>query len=431
MTKAETLEAALNVFNPELALKTKDELDEYFVERPLSQREDLRLLLTATTGKEKFLFTGHRGSGKSTELFKLAQELRQSTGPFFFPVNYSIKSEVNFYDLTYVDVLLSIGLQLFQKATGKKMSEALDATPDQKTQISPEVLRNILNFTKDISRETQISAVAGGELGAEVSTFAGKLSAKLRTEDQTRLTVREKVNSRIADLLENIDLLVRETERVTHRRTVVIIEEFDKLDPGLAKKLFYEHAMSLSSPPVSIIYTFPISLRHENDFMQVEASFPNTYSFPNLKTHNEDHSPNKEGRSKLRNIVTKRAAERLFVADALDELVVLSSGLPKELISITRRACLAAIRTRKPAVDLECVHEAAGHKRRDYQILLSEEQLRLLMNVKASKNIRNDAEHRALLHNLSLLEYRNGDVWYDVNQVVVPLIPAEAKHDVE
>lgn len=53
------------------------------------------------------------------------------------------------------------------------------------------------------------------------------------------------------------------------------------------------------------------------------------------------------------------------------------------------------------------------------------------MNVKASKNIRNDAEHRALLHNLSLLEYRNGDVWYDVNQVVVPLIPAEAKHDVE
>jgi hypothetical protein len=49
----------------------------------------------------------------------------------------------------------------------------------------------------------------------------------------------------------------------------------------------------------------------------------------------------------------------------------------------------------------------------------------LLKEVHANKAINNDEAHRALLHNLSMLQYRNDDVWYDVHPIVVPLIDTD------
>lgn len=50
------------------------------------------------------------------------------------------------------------------------------------------------------------------------------------------------------------------------------------------------------------------------------------------------------------------------------------------------------------------------------------DQRALLRTVHADKSINNDEAHRDLLHNLSVLEYRNGSVWYDVNPLVLPLL---------
>ncbi|HMZ80833.1 MAG TPA: hypothetical protein PLL06_14110, partial [Acidobacteriota bacterium] len=185
--KASTLEAALNLLNPDHALSTAEELDEFFVSRSASPSKYVKVLISQSQAQEKFLFTGHRGSGKSTELAKLVVDLLQSTEPFFFPVNYSVKSVLNLFDLTYVDVLLSIGLQLFEKVVQQNM------------QVSQTVLTNILNFTKTLSTEVQMGIAAQAETGLEIGLYATKLSTKLRVEDSTRLTVRETLSHRISD----------------------------------------------------------------------------------------------------------------------------------------------------------------------------------------------------------------------------------------
>ncbi|HMV99719.1 MAG TPA: hypothetical protein PLB18_08370 [Acidobacteriota bacterium] len=409
--KASTLEAALNLLNPDHALSTAEELDEFFVSRSASPSKYVKVLISQSQAQEKFLFTGHRGSGKSTELAKLVVDLLQSTEPFFFPVNYSVKSVLNLFDLTYVDVLLSIGLQLFEKVVQQNM------------QVSQTVLTNILNFTKTLSTEVQMGIAAQAETGLEIGLYATKLSTKLRVEDSTRLTVRETLSHRISDLLENIDLLVREIERTTHRRTVIIVEDLDKTDLGVAKKLFYEYASSLLSPQVRIIYTFPTALRHDNDFMQVGSNFSNTFIFPNLKLDQFDGTPDTTGRAQLREMITRRVEAQLFDNEALDELVQSSSGLPRELLALGRRACLDALVQGKTRIQIDQVKLAVGAKRRDYQTLLTTEQLDLLSEIKTTRRIKNDGAHQALLHNLSVLEYRNETVWYDVNAIVKALLP--------
>lgn len=138
--KATSLTDALNVLDPEHALRTDEELRDYFVARPMSPLEELSFLLKERAGPQKILFTGHRGSGKSTELAKLAQGLRDQ----FLPIQYSIKDRLNLYDLTYVDVILSLGLELSRTAT------------DERIQVKPEVLSHVLEFAKEISKEVGV-----------------------------------------------------------------------------------------------------------------------------------------------------------------------------------------------------------------------------------------------------------------------------------
>ncbi len=410
MTKVDDLRQALNVLDPERPLRTKEELDAYFVGRPMSPLEELALLLKETTDPQKILFTGHRGSGKSTELAKLTQGLQDQ----FFIVHYSVKSILNLFDLTYVDVVLSLGLQLIREATGQKLD------------VSKDVLGHVLNFTKEITKEVETGVKEQTDVGAELNLYVVKLSSKLCTEDATRSVVREKVSHRLSDLLESIDLLAREVEKQTKRRMLVIVEDLDKTDLDTAKGLFYGHATSLLAPPVSIIYTFPTALRHDNDFMQVEMNFPNVYILPNLKTRSRNGEPDEEGLSQLRDILTKRIEKGLFTAGALDTLATLSSGIPRELIALARQACLAAMKADRPEIDEDAVQTAARRKRMDYEVLLTTDQLALLWKVRDTKRVENDEAHRALLHNLSVLEYRNEGVWYDVHPLIEPLLDEKA-----
>jgi hypothetical protein len=406
-TKASDLRRALNVLDPERSLETNDELRDWFVSRPGTPLDDLTMLLENATGPQKVLFTGHRGSGKSTELAKLGQS---GIADRFFVVRYSVKSVLNLFDLSHVDVLLSMGLQLIRRTT------------NQRIPVGDDVLEQFLKFGKDISRDTEIGETSRPELGLEVNFLVGKLASKYAVEDATRNVAREKVSHRIGDLLESIDIVSRKVESRTEKRVLVIVEDLDKTDLDTAKRLFYGHATSLSAPQVSVIYTFPTALRHDNDFMQIEMNFPSPQILPNIKVSHRDGTPDEDGRQCLRDLFTNRVEQTLIADDALDRLVDLSSGIPRELVVLGRQASLEARKAENARIELDNVERAAQRKRVDYEVLLTRKQLELLAQVNRTKSIENDEDHRSLLHNLSVLEHRNNDVWYDVHPIILPLL---------
>lgn len=412
-TKAQNLTEALNRFDPERPLHTQGELEQFSVDRSNSPVEGIRILFEVSDRPEKLLFSGHRGSGKSTELARLRRRLSDD----FRVIEFSVMNELDLFELQYVDVLLGLALELAELAT----EEDLD--------VKEEVLEEVFHFTREVTKEVQLEEREGADVNAKLNAYVVSLSSKLKAEDVTRRTVRETITRRISDLLDSIRLLTKEIERVIGKRLLVVIDDIDKVDLATAKSMFHEHASTLSEPPLSIIYTYPMPLRHDNSFQQVKNSFPNEEFLPNIKTQNRDGEPFEPGLQTTEKIVTKRLEDDLIEEDALDEMAKLSSGVPRQLVMLARRACLESLKNGRDIIDTEAVQAAANKQRNEYEVLLDRSQRELLKEVRENKDINNDDAHRELLHNLSVLKYENDDVWYDVHPIVLPLIETDEESD--
>jgi hypothetical protein len=403
MIKAQTLREALNILNPQRSLQSEEELRDFFVERPESPLEDLNIIFEDLAEPQKILFTGHRGNGKSTELAKFVIGLQER----FFIVKFSTMNKLNLYDLRYVDILLSIGLELITEARKRKLP------------IKKEILENLLKFTKEIVEEKEIGKSEKTEAGGILDFIIGKLSLKLATEDRTRASIREKLSPRLSDLLENITFISKEIERITELRILVIVDHLDLVDIETAQHLFYAHANALLAPEISIIYTFPNAIRFDNNFIQITNYFPTLCVLPNIKVFSRDHQPYKKGQRLLQEILTKRVDETLFEPKSLNKLAIHSGGIPRELIILGQRACLATMKAGRERITLVDVDRAIESRLIEFEgPLRDQERLQILRKVRDTKDVQNDPAHRELLHNLSILEYRNHDVWYDIHPLV-------------
>lgn len=98
-------------------LSTKEELENHYVDRDSHIREQVKLSLDNDLEYKRpvhLLFTGHRGSGKSTEINKLCSELDDK----FLIVKVSFSNRP---DVDYVDVLLKAAMTLFKVATDEQV----------------------------------------------------------------------------------------------------------------------------------------------------------------------------------------------------------------------------------------------------------------------------------------------------------------------
>jgi hypothetical protein len=404
--KAQNIKEAISVFDPERPLQSKKALDAFFVERTASPINELAVLLQVSTTSPKVLFTGHRGSGKSTELAKLRCNLDD-----FFIVTFSVKDIVNLFDITYVDVLLAMATELFKKASESKL------------RISKKIFEDIYKwFKSEVEVEKTVDDKASASVGAALNLYVAKLQSKFGTESSTRTKVREKVEPRLSELLERVNIMIATIEAKSGKKVLMIVEDLDKTDLAKAKEIFCGHAMTLTDPNCSVIYTFPTALRHDNDFIGMCHNFDEQHVLPNFKIFHSNGSVDQEGREQLKRLAANRIDAGIIDDDALDIMIELCGGLPRELVRLGRRAALLAIGQNKDTIDAACMRQAGTRLRNDYRILLTSQQLDLLKEVKASKRVENTDEYRTLLHNLSILEFRNDSVWHDVNPIVNELI---------
>ena len=410
MNKAHNLEDAINNLNPLLPLGPDDVA--FFVERAHSQRLEmatrLRLMVKSGQGYARFLFTGHRGSGKGTELGRLAQELKD----VFLVANYSVAQKLDVSDLEYTDVVFSVGMAVL---------EALKSNPKVANSIPDNLLEPITKFYADVyvENEYKVNYDSGVEIKPSLLSLFTAF-ARVGTERSSRKVVRDQISGSLRKLIEAIDDLARHIERETGKKILVMVEDLDKADLKKASELFHGHGKSLSDIPVHLIYTFPIALRHSQDFKQVLGVYFESFDLPNIKTHTRADQPVPEGLACLQQIVTTRVSEGLFEPGSLELLAEKSGGLVRSLISLANEACLQALLQNRTKVKPEDVQIAIKNDLADSLRILTQEQLGLLRQIRADKKIDNTAPFQALLYNLSVLEYRNDDPtpWYDVHPVL-------------
>ena len=188
--------------------------------------------------------------------------------------------------------------------------------------------------------------------------------------------------------------------------------------------MYYEGGASLRAPACKVIYTVPLALFHTTEFGQVRVTFDNFFSLPNVTVNARDGKPDESGRNMLRELVHRRIVPDLITTEAVEQLVELSGGVLYELVALAKDACSFARVRRGERVDVEDVDRAASRLRNVFAGMLTDAYYRELWRIHTDPLHRyiNSPTAQELVHNLSLLEYGDGDTWWDVHPVVRPLL---------
>lgn len=405
---ANTLQEAYNNLDPNEPLPA--ETHPFYVPRP--EEFSYGTLLQALSNAkptDKFLFSGYRGSGKSTELLRISahRDLRDR----FIPIYVNVEQYLDLGDVGYQDVLILIGLRLMEEAARKSI--ALDE----------KYTKPLVDWYQEVVFEKE--AVSGREITAEVSLqLIGHLGASFRRGSETRRKIRDRVEHRLSELLEHLGQLMEAIQQKSGKPPLTLVDGLDKVyDVKKAVEMFLEGAGALTALKCPLMYTVPLSLLYDQQLGGVRMAFRSQYQLPNIRTYNRDGSRCESGRGFLHEVLKRRVSESIFPPEAREEVVELSGGVLKHLLSLSGEAVLRAMQQGREKVLPEDVEYAARQNRLSLSPTFTASEREVLKRIAETHSFENAEEERRLAINLHILRYIEDDEeWWDIHPLLEPLL---------
>lgn len=411
--QAQNLKQAFNVFDPAHPLRGEF-YKAFYVPRPVGIQRLINDIRDDERTSSKWLFTGHRGSGKSTELIRLADALQER----YFTLYFTVEDALDMADVDYKEVILALGSQLYETARDKgvKLPEGL--------------LEELVGWFSSTLEEIEDTTERGAGVEARADFWFLKLLGKVKSESKTRQVVRRQFESNLSELLMRVDEIIAAIAQEAGKPVLAVVDGLDKIwNLEQAKQIYYAGGVNLLIPRCKIVYTVPLALFYAQEFGQIRVTFDGTFPLPNVKVNDRQGQAHEPGRAVLRELITRRMQPDLIGAEARERLVELSGGVLRELVALTRDACSNARAQEHAQIEVQDAERAASQVRNLYRTMLTPRQFRALWQVHTSptKQPRDNALAEQLVHNLSLLGYANDENWWDVHPVVLPLLEERAE----
>ncbi|RMI17499.1 MAG: hypothetical protein D6681_03305 [Calditrichaeota bacterium] len=422
---ARSLETAINYFNELQPLVfNKEELKhahvsaspEFYLKRPDSPLEEMKVNLITSASDEKLLLTGHMGSGKSTELNRLAEDPKLQQR--FFIVKYRIVEALNITDIDYLDFLMSFAAILFTRAA------------EARIEFEGSVLKRLSGWIQFISGKVPElqEAQKGRELKKRTLQFFQRIMTILLREIALRDALRESVGRNITELLEAINLIIQEiqTRLPKGKQLLVIIDDMEKIpDVNRADALFNQAGGYMIMPRCKIVYTLPIALYYNVKIKQILNTFSRAYFLKNITIFDESSRSLKPDQVDfMRKYIGKRMDLSLMEPGAQDVAIEYSGGVVRELVRIVKDAIIKALARGFSTVTQDLVQAVIIDLRNEYGRGLVGRHYRVLDTVLEGRENEVDDEKTLmeLYHSRVLLEYENGSRWIAINPIVRPLL---------
>lgn len=137
MKKAERLEEMISVFNS--FPLNKENFEDFYVDTSSirsvinARSEIINTLKYGINPYTKILLMGHKGSGKSTEMVKISEELKDQ----YEIINFSIAQEVELIGIQYIDVIFAVMSQIIEYLS-----------TSQAVKVKPEILDKMTQYWK-------------------------------------------------------------------------------------------------------------------------------------------------------------------------------------------------------------------------------------------------------------------------------------------
>jgi len=398
--------------------------DPYFVDLTIARAskatEHLKRMIT-NCAEGRFsatAFSGHRGSGKSTELRRLEQELIASHYTLYLDVNDFLDAA----DLDYTDLFLLISRALLDKL--REDGVAIDAG------LLKAVEQWFMTVTKETEESVKLSAGVATEAKAGVefpfiARLMAKLTADVKAGSSRKVGTRIELDRYFSGLLTNTNLLLASASEALAKagrpsQILILVDNLDRVPPKKADDLFFAHGSQLQDLNCHVVYTISIDTCYSHK--GIANVFPNHAILPNVKLRagSADPTPREEAIAALREIVEKRINVGKLFGDPkpVETLIAHSGGSVRQLIRLLREAVLSSQARHIETLDAKSIEDAAQALRLDFERILGLEDYKRLAEISISKRIQKDEDHMRSLSNLAVLEYNGTDLWHDVNPLI-------------
>lgn len=409
--KAINLEQVVRFFDPKEPLSGQH-LQMWFVQRPQSPRRQMRTyLMVQRPMPMKLLLVGHRGSGKSTELNKLIEEL----GDAYAAIGFNVLDLTGRTTPGYEDLMLVLATQITRYCIANNL------IPRPAGDVLSEQWRSMSDWWRRLVAGVSVQP-ASVEVNTyvELSTLLGQIELGARQSSQTREAVIDQVNRHMPELIRQLNLVIDEAHRhLDSKRLLIIVEGLDKVDLESANSIFRGHAPTITALNAAMIYTFPLALRHSDEYATVRRHFDGDHFLHNFALRHADGNEDGDGMRTLSELVLKRLEPALIDDDALRLLVDASGGFPVDLVKLVRNAAIYALD--HPETSKICASdadEAIKDLRREISAPLTRADWQVLKKRHEDRVLTNDEENRRLLFNGALIEYSNHRQWCDAHPVL-------------
>ncbi|PZD73462.1 hypothetical protein C1752_02131 [Acaryochloris thomasi RCC1774] len=401
-------------------LLAPQEIEDFRVQYGRRTLARLKQEVQASEANGKVIFTGHRGCGKSTLLYELNILMQKQQ---HFVALFSIADMVEMSDVNHINILYAIALTLLSKASKSGVS-----IPEP----TKEQLLNWFITTKSETYTDQFKQEVGA--GGDLLSF---LSAKLKKEDTFREEIKITFERRVSELTNMIDRIAAAIQVATKKEVLVIIDDLDKLDLSVVEAIYRDNINALFSPNIRIVFTIPISVVREPRLLATLQSFCQIVLLSVTKFYPQDqaHLPNGKAIAEnveiLQKILAKRIPQDLIDPNVMQQLVLLSGGVLRELIRLGQeccRECMLELELEPDQPDLvintDILDSAVKTLRNQFARSLGSELYDLLVKIYAgfTPPDARSPEFLELLHGLYVLEYENDDLWYDLHPFVTDLL---------
>jgi hypothetical protein len=362
------------------------------------------------------LFSGLTGSGKSTELRRLAARLGSREGANLLPVLVDAEEVVDLANpIDIPDIIAAI-----VQAVDVAVLEAEGKSADQA--LGEGYLNRLWRWltTTDVELQKAEYAIPGGP----------KLVAEMKSRPSLRARVRATIAAHLTTFLKEArDEIVLLNERARQRGREGLVVIFDSLEKlrgittnwsevlGSAEKIFTGGAPYLRLP-VHVLYTVPPAL--------VSRFFTAVEFMPMIKLHDKLGNRFEEGYDAAREIVRRRvpdAALKEVLGPKTDErvsrLVEMSGGYPREIVRLLQ----GVISLPETPLSDDDVERVFNEVRDGYRKAVPADTFEWLARVAVDHylTIQSDAHRQAadlMLTMNAVMRYLNDNDWFDLHPAV-------------
>lgn len=372
-------------------------------------------------GNKTLLFlAGMRGSGKTSELAKIAQKLNHKDG--FLCITCNLDDGLDLNDMEYMDIVIFQLERLFEELEKAQLTLDVSIIESLQKWFSERVQEVNKAIKKEAGFEVEISA--GPPSLLSFLGITAKVKANLLGSKENAQKIRTVFKNNFSDFAKQFNLFVEEVnvklrERGTAKELLFVVDGIEKAASlDIRKKIILEEANRIRLINANTIFTLPIELMPER---QKLISFSTVVSFPFVKIREKNGDEVEKAIQRFIEFTYKRIDNKLFDSEeTVRKAILMGGGSPREYLRILEYANMFA-NDDDQIITREALEKGIRQLAAETSQYVSTADLEKLKTLKKSndegKVMPFDADWQDLLEKLIILEYNDG-TYKRVNPIV-------------